>query len=392
MFENNFNFELISRVISGKNSFKPLYNFLKEKNFKRILLVLDRNLYNNSCYTQNYAFGLKKKKLIKKKIFFSGSNEPTYQLLNQTVKKIKSRKEYFYDSIISIGGGSTIDFAKGIATLLTNPGNSLKYKGFPKKLNPSLPIIAIPSTTGTGSELAYNAVFTDLKTNTKLGINTKNNYPLLSILDPKILINSPIKVILCSSLGALIRSVDTLFNKKSTKISEIFSEKSFKLIINNLPKILKNKKDLECWSQMQWGAYFSVAALLNSGSGPAGKISYYLSTNHNIPQGMGYAISGLYFFKKNHEKGFYKYSKLYNLIDKKNNNKKLSNKGKSAYVLNNLFEIFNKNKHFMQKINIEHHAVKKIMNSMPITIADNNPIKLNQKELEEVVKNIVTAN
>ena len=61
MFENNFNFELISRVISGKNSFKPLYNFLKEKNFKRILLVLDRNLYNNSCYTQNYAFGLKKK-------------------------------------------------------------------------------------------------------------------------------------------------------------------------------------------------------------------------------------------------------------------------------------------------------------------------------------------
>ena len=391
MFKSNLNFELITRVVSEVDSFRSLCIFLKEKNFKRILLVLDNNLYKNSSYTKNYVFKLKKKGLIKYTIFFSASHEPSYQLLDHTIKKIKSRNYHFYDSIISIGGGSTIDFAKGIATLLKNSGNSLRYRGFPKKLNPSVPIIAIPSTTGTGSEIAYNAVFTDLKTNTKLGINTKNNYPVLAILDPKILTNTPIKTILYSSLGALIRSIDTLFNKKSNKISEFFSEKSFKLIINNLPKILKNRKDLECWSQMQWGAYFSVVALLNSGSGPAGAISYYLSTNYKIPQGMGYAISGLYFFKKNHKKGFYNYSKLYDLIEKKNNNKKLSKKAKSIYVLNSLFEIFNKNKNFMKKINIDSQTVKKIANNISTKITLNNPIQLNQTEFKEVVKDILTS-
>ena len=88
------------------------------------------------------------------------------------------------DCLIGIGGGSTIDFAKGLATLLKNKGKALNYRGFPQKINRSIPVIAVPSTTGTGAEVAYNAVFTDLKSKRKLGINTKNNYPILSVLDP----------------------------------------------------------------------------------------------------------------------------------------------------------------------------------------------------------------
>ena len=71
----------------------------------------------------------------------------------------------------------------------------------------------------------------------------------------------------------------------------------FQLLFNNIQKILKNKNDLRSWLKMQWGSYYSVAALLNSTSGPAGLFSYYLSTNFNIPQGLGYAVSGFNYLK-----------------------------------------------------------------------------------------------
>lgn len=289
-----------------------------------------------------------------------------------------------------------------MATLIKNPGSSLKYRGFPKKLKPSIPIVAIPSTTGTGSELAYNAVFTDLNSKIKLGINTKNNYPILSILDPKIPVNSPKNVLLNSSLGALIRSIDSMFNKKSNKISKIFSETAFKLLFNNLPKVLKNKNNLKYWSNMQWGAYFSIAALLNSSNGPSAAIAYYLSTNFKIPQGLGYAVSGIRFFERNHNKGYYEYSKLFELIEKKPKNKKLSKKKKSEFVILSLLKMLKYNKVSLKKSNIPKNHNYEILkfitktfnksNSKNIIISNrsNNPIMLNKKDLEIIINKILT--
>ena len=247
MLKNNFNFELLTNVISGPNSINSVYQFLKEKNYKKIGLILDKNLYKNSNYVKTFLKQFRKKKILNKILFFHGINEPTYQHLDLTVDELRSKRNNEFDCLIAIGGGSAIDFAKGIATLLKNSGSGLKYRGFPKNLNPSIPLIAIPSTTGTGAELAYNAVFIDLKSKIKLGINSKNNYPTLSILDPKITANSPKNVTLNSSLGALIRSIDTMFNKRATKISAMFSENSFKLLFNNLPKVLKQSDNIEYW-------------------------------------------------------------------------------------------------------------------------------------------------
>ena len=272
--------------------------------------------------------------------------------------------------------------------MLKNSGPSIRYRGFPKKLKSSVPVIAVPSTTGTGSELAYNAVFIDTKSQKKLGINTKNNYPILSVLDPLVLTNSPKSVILNSSLGALIRSFDTMFNKKSTIISEMFSMNSFKLIFENFPKVLKNKKNIQAWSAMQWGSYLSVAALLNSSSGPAGSISYYLSVKKNIPQGLGYALAGINFIKRNHEKGYYEYSKFFDLFEKKLTKYNLSKREKSFYVINSVFKIIKKNVLFFNKRFInknEKRYISKLMHKEVKSSTRNNPINLNKKDLSVVI-------
>ena len=401
MLNSNFNFELVTNVISGANSINSVYQFLKEKNYKKIGLVLDNNLHQNSNYIKIFLKQFKRKKVSKKIFYFSGINEPTYQHLDLVVNELRRKGNDKFDCLIAVGGGSTIDFTKGMATLLKNSGNSLKYRGFPQNINPSIPVIAIPSTTGTGAELAYNAVFTDLKSKTKLGINTRNNYPILSILDPKIPANSPKNVILNSSLGALIRSIDSMFNKKSNKISKMFSENSFRLLYNNLPKVLSKRNNLEYWSDMQWGAYLSIAALLNSSSGPAAAIAYYLSTHYNIPQGLGYAIAGIYFFERNHKKGYHEYFKLFDLIDKKPNKKKLSKKEKSQFVILNLLKILKYYKLTLKTANIPKSQNAKILkfisktpnkvssNSVITSLISKNPIQLNKQDLTIIIKKIL---
>ena len=401
MLKNIFNFELLTNVISGPNSITNVYQFLKEKNYKKIGLILDKNLYKNSNYVKIFLKQFRKKKISKKILFFHGINEPTYQHLDLVVDELRQKRNNEFDCLVAIGGGSTIDFAKGIATLLKNSGTGIKYRGFPRNLNPSIPLIAIPSTTGTGAELAYNAVFTDLESKTKLGINSKNNYPKLSILDPKITANSPKNVTLNSSLGALIRSIDTLFNKRATKISAMFSENSFKLLFNNLPKVLKQSDNLEYWSNMQWGAYLSIAALLNSFNGPAAVVAYFLSTNYNVPQGLGYAISGTYFFERNHEKGFHEYSKLFDLIEKKPSKIKLSKIEKSKFVIRSLVKILKYNKLTLKRANIPKNGNEKILEFLSKTFnksnpsnsiilsRTNNPITLNKKDLIIIINKIL---
>ena len=401
MTNNNFNFELVTNVLSGADSIHNVYEFLQEKDYKKVGLILDKKLYENSKYIKFFLTQFKKKKILKKIYYFNGTEEPTYQHLDLVTNEFKKKGYHKFDCFVAIGGGSTIDFAKGVATLLKNSGSGLKYRGFPKNLKPSIPIIAIPSTTGTGTELAYNAVFIDSKSKKKLGINTKNNYPALSILDPKVPAYSPTSVVLNSSLGALIRSIDTMFNKKSNKISKIFSENSFKLLFNNLPKVLKKRNNLEYWSSMQWGAYFSIAALLNSSHGPAGSIAYYLSTNYKIPQGLGYAISGICFFERNHEKGYHEYSKLFDLIEKKPKKKNLSKKEKSKFVIGSLLKILQKNKLTLKTRNIPENHDKKILafitktlnknssNNIVISKRSTNPVILNKKDLIIIIKKIL---
>tara|TARA_Y100001970_G_scaffold55808_1_gene70684 strand:- start:14428 stop:15600 length:1173 start_codon:yes stop_codon:yes gene_type:complete len=381
------------KIFYGPGSIKQIFEFLKIKQFNKVLLVLDKKLSDKSVYIKNFVYQFKKRVNEKKIVYLHQRHEPTYSQLDKITFNLKKKKVNKFDCIIGIGGGSTLDFSKGIALMLKNTGKSLIYRGFPKNINQPMPVIAVPSTTGTGSELAFNAVFTDKRKNIKLGINSKKNYPKLSILDPKVLTETPKSIILNSSLGAITRSIDTECNRKSNNISNKFSMKSFQLLFNNIQKILKNKNDLRSWLKMQWGSYYSVAALLNSTSGPAGLFSYYLSTNFNIPQGLGYAVSGFNLFKMNHEKGFYGYSIFYKLIKKKTN-KKMSNKMKSKFVIDKLFQLLKKNK---VKINFNQISktdkrYKKLIHyfSDKIQIINsNNPTKLTKKDLNIVIQRIL---
>src|SRR5208282_4918269 len=210
-------------------------------------------------------------------VFRSSEPEPSYRYLDSFKKQFEGKD---YDCLIGIGGGSAMDLAKGIAVLLTNPGAAISFRGFPKLKNKPLPIIAIPTTAGTGSEVTYNAVFTDTDQQKKLGINSLLNFPVAAIIDPLMTADCPVSVSISSGSDALVHTLESFVHKDHTPVSRLYSIEAFRLLYHNLGALLDRPSDLEVRGSLALGAYLAATALMNSGSGPSGAFSYPLGVHY----------------------------------------------------------------------------------------------------------------
>ena len=318
---------LNANIKSGENEFSKLPGLLKEHGFKTPCILVDKNLYENSSYVTKVINNIVPKKRL---VFYDHPFEPSYQMLDNMMDEL-NRKDILnnIDVWLGIGGGSTMDTAKGLAILTNNPGPSINYKGFPVNINEPLPIISVPSTTGTGSEVVYNASFIDEESKIKMGINYINNYPVLAILDPLIPSSAPLKVLSSSGCDALVHTLESFMSKETNNQVRLFSRQAYKLIMSNMVPLLKGEGDLHNWLCMQWAAVYAMFALSNSTSGPAGALSYFLGTHYRVNHGVAGAVFIGKVCQYNHENGFYDLQELYDGPD----NNFMNNQEKSAKVI-----------------------------------------------------------
>lgn len=379
---HNIKFEINTSIISGKET---LLRFLKDNPKKNTGIIIDKNLYRKSNYI--------KKCLIKAKreetnifIFYDYKFEPSYQYLDEIMNLIKKNKNFKkITNWIAIGGGSVMDTAKGIAILSTNSGKSLKYRGFPENIKSPLPVICVPSTTGTGSEVVYNASFIDEISRVKMGINVKSNFPKLAILDPKVVSASPKSVLASSACDALVHTLESFVSKKSNKISRYLSIKAFNLITKNANIILKNQGNLENWNNLQWGAVYAMWALSNSTSGPTGALSYYLGSNFKISHGIAGGVFIGKISKFNHDNGYYDYADLLGEVNKKIKNKK--QKSKKVIKIINTFLKNSSIPKSLSELGVKKSEFKGFYNfASKAKVAFNfNPIKIRKKDLKDII-------
>lgn len=335
-----FEFILKTKTRFGVGEALNLGRYLKELSFKSPGIILDPGI-SQLRYTKEILSNIKKEGLRKVKIWkYNLGGEPDYDSLDKI-------KQFFLDKnsrpqvdcLVGIGGGSCMDFAKGLATLLVNPGKAITYRGFPIDINPSLPTIALPTTAGTGSEVTYFAVFIDFKGKKKFGINTPYNFPVLAILDPNLTLSCPRKVLVSSGMDALTHSLETYGSLRSNPLAKAFSREGFRLVFNNLLKVLNNPKDLEIRANLQLGAYLGGMALLGSGGGPTGALSYLLGVHFKVPHGIAGAVFLPHIVEHN-VKGGYDYSELYDLIERVD--KSINRKEKNKIFSKKLFELCKK--------------------------------------------------
>jgi len=309
-----FEFNLKTKTRFGEGISKNLGQYLKEFSFERIGIIVDPAILKLPIMKE--ILKVLEKESLKTKIWEYNLNfEPTYEALDETRKKfVDGKKEPLIDCFVGIGGGSVIDFSKGLATLATNHKPAINYKGFPTDLNPPLPVIAIPTTAGTASEVTYNAVFINDKDKKKLGINTMYNFPFLAILDPTLTVSCPRSVTLSSGADALVHTLESYGAVQSNIVTRIFAKKAFELIFNNLDKVVNNPEDIEIRANLLLGSYLAGISLMNSGSGPTGALSYILGTHFDVPHGFAGAIFLPHVIEHNVNNGS-DYSELFDLID-----------------------------------------------------------------------------
>jgi alcohol dehydrogenase len=310
-----FDFNVKTNAKFGAHKALSLPQYLKELSLRRPGVIVDGGIAGLE-YLKKVIAALENDPDLTVKVWvYDLRHEPDYDSLDR-IKAVfmDASGKPVTDCFVGIGGGSVLDFAKGLATVVVNPGKAVQYKGFPTGIVPSLPTIAIPTTAGTGSEVTYNAVFTDNDAKKKLGINTRNNYPALAILDPLFTVNSPMPVWVSSGMDALVHTLESYMAVQATPMSRIFAREAFRMVFNNLPRVKDNPADVSIRAKVQYGAYLAGISLINAGSGIAGALSYPLGVHFKVPHGIAGAVFIPHVIQHNVKAG-YDFSELYDLIE-----------------------------------------------------------------------------
>ena len=173
------------------------------------------------------------------------------------------------DTIVGLGGGSSMDTAKGGNFLLTNGGRMQDYWGSGKAAKPMLPLIAIPTTAGTGSECQSFALITDERTHQKMACGDPKAAARIAILDPGLTVSQPARVTAFTGIDAISHAVETAVTKNRNALSIMYSHEAFRLAITHLPRVLQHPHDLEARGHMLLGAAWAGIAIENSMLGAA---------------------------------------------------------------------------------------------------------------------------
>ncbi len=210
---------------------------------------------------------------------------PTVDKAGDIVRRLKP------DLVIGLGGGSALDAAKAIALLATNPGRIEDYEGLAKYKIPPLPVLAIPTTCGTASEVTWVAVITHTERKFKMSIKGPLLFPAVALIDPDLLLTLPPALIASTGLDALTHAIEAYTVKPATYITDIFARASLKYIFQSLGRayddIKGNFKDRE-WIML--GSMLAGMAFGNSDVGAVHCISEAVGSLYDTPHGVANAI------------------------------------------------------------------------------------------------------
>ena len=183
-----------------------------------------------------------------------------------------------------------MDCAKGINFLLTNGGRMEDFWGVGKASKPMLPMIAVPTTAGTGSEAQSFALIANAETHMKMACGDKKAACRVAILDPDLTMSMPAKITAATGIDALSHAIETYVTKPRNAVSQMFSRRAFRLLSFGFPRVLDNPGDNQARSAMLLGAHFAGAAIENSMLGATHALANPLSAHYDMIHGVAIGI------------------------------------------------------------------------------------------------------
>ncbi len=189
------------------------------------------------------------------------------------------------DGFIGLGGGSSIDTARGANFVLTNGGRMQDYWGIGKATRPMLPLIAVPTTSGTGSECQSFALIADAETHQKMACGDPMAAARVALLDPTLTLSQPRLVTACTGIDAIAHGLETAVTRQRTAISQFFSRESLRLTLTHLSQVLDQPDNLAARGAMQLGAAYAGMAIEASMLGAAHSCANPLTARFHVVHG-----------------------------------------------------------------------------------------------------------
>lgn len=280
-----FDFQPRTRVVFAPGAIERLGELARELNFRRTLLVADRGLVASGHVDEALA------PLRQAGVEVAGFHEFE---VNPDTQMVEEGRQFAgplrIDSIIGLGGGSSLDCAKGINFLLTNGGVMRDYLGYGKATHQLLPMIGVPTTSGTGSEAQSYALISDAQTHVKMVCGDPKVAFRIALLDPALTISQPRSITATSGFDAIAHAVETYVTTKRNGLSEFFSREAWRLLESNYELVLEQPDNLEARGAMQLGSYFAGMAIENSMLGATHACANPLTTHYSTVHGAALAM------------------------------------------------------------------------------------------------------
>lgn len=206
------------------------------------------------------------------------------------VKATEGFKKSKADFIVAFGGGSPLDVAKAVAVLATYGGNIVDYEGAGKVMGPVVPMIAIPTTAGTGSEVTAFSVITDHSRNYKLTVVSNYLLPAYVILDPDLIATVPANTAAACGIDSMVHALEAYISKAASPFSDIFAREALRLIGGSIRDYVADRSNPAACESMTVGSLFAGIAFSHARLGNVHAMSHPVSAYFDVPHGVANAI------------------------------------------------------------------------------------------------------
>ena len=282
---NEFTFSVPQNIIVGKGSLAKLPEVAGKLGGKKAFIISGPHL-NKMGIVQSCADAMKAKG-IESSVFTETEGNPSVETVD---KASAAYKESGADFIVALGGGSPMDVAKAVGVVARYGGSITEYEGADKVPGDIIPLIAVPTTAGTGSEVTAFSVITDHSRNYKLTVFSYKLIPSYAILDAELLTTAPVSVAAACGIDAMVHALEAYISTAASPFSDAMAEKALELIGANIRCYVANRGDIEVAENMLVGSLFAGIAFSWARLGDVHAMSHPVSAYFNVPHGVANAI------------------------------------------------------------------------------------------------------
>ena len=258
---------------------------IKSQGYKKALIVTDNVLVAIGMVKQ--VSDLLVERGVEVAVFDGTQPNPTIGNVNAGLKILKENE---CDLVISLGGGSPHDCAKGIALVAANGGEIADYEGVDQSPKPQMPLVAINTTAGTASEMTRFCIITDEARHIKMAIVDKHTTPLMSVNDPELMLAKPASLTAATGMDALTHAIEAYVSIAATPVTDAVAIKAMELVQAHLRTAVKDGQNLEAREQMAYAQFMAGMAFNNASLGYVHAMAHQLGGFYDLPHGVCNAI------------------------------------------------------------------------------------------------------